>query len=289
MCWKKELEYMLSGKKIKRIARTTVSLLKTKRLIPIEHPVDKEMLLKNKVALITGGSGGIGFAIAKSFLESGCKVIIIGTNEDKCKKSCEKLGTEARYIVFDLKEISKIQELIDTAISIYGKIDILVNSAGIHSTKSLHGYFDVNEEEFDSILTINLKATYFVTQLVVKYMVENKIKGHVLNISSSVANEPAWSPYRLSKWGIKGLTLGVAQQMLPYGITVNAIAPGSTATNLLGIGEGDSIYTEDNEVGRYAMPDEIATYAKLLVSDAGNMIVGDTIYISGGRGVVTIR
>lgn len=279
---------MLSGKKIKRIAKTAVSVLKTKRMIPIERPVDREMLLKDKVALITGGSGGIGFAIAKSFLESGCKVIIVGTNEDKCKKSCEKLGG-GRYIVFDLKETSKIQELINTAVLIYGKIDVLVNSAGIHSTKSLHGYFDVNEEEFDSILTVNLKATYFVTQLTVKYMVENKIKGHGLNISSSVANEPAWSPYRLSKWGIKGLTLGVAQQMLPYGITVNAIAPGSTATSLLGVSEGDSIYTEDNEVGRYAMPDEIATYAKLLVSDAGNMIVGDTIYISGGRGVVSIR
>ena len=274
---------MLSGKKLKRIVRTTVSMLKTKRIIPIEHPVDMEMLLKDKVALITGGSGGIGFAIAKSFLESGCKVIIVGTNEGKCKKSCEKLGGEVRYIVFDLKETFKIQELIDTAISIYGKIDVLVNSAGIHSTKSLHGYFDVDEEEFD------LKATYFVTQLTAKYMVENKIKGHILNISSSVANEPAWSPYRLSKWGIKGLTLGVAQQMLPHGITVNAIAPGSTATNLLGVSEGDSIYTEDNEVGRYVMPNEIAMYAKLLVSDAGNMVVGDTIYISGGRGIVTIR
>lgn len=279
---------MLSGKKLKRIAKTAVSMLKTKRVIPIEHPVDNEMMLKDRVALITGGSGDIGFAIAKSFLESGCKVIIVGTNGDKCKKLCEKLGG-IKYIVFDLKKTSKIQELIDTAISIYGKIDILVNSAGIHSTKSLHGYFDVDEEEFDSILTVNLKATYFVTQLTVKYMVENKIKGHVLNISSSVANEPAWSPYRLSKWGIKGMTLGVAQQMLPYGITVNAIAPGSTATNLLGVSEGDSIYTADNEVGRYAMPDEIATYAKLLVSDAGNMVVGDTIYISGGRGVVSIR
>ena len=280
---------MLSGKKLKRIVRTGVSIFKTKRIIPVERPVDKEMLLKDRVALITGGSGGIGFAIAKSFLESGCKVIIVGTNEDKCKKSCEKLEGGGRYIVFDLKEISTIQKLIDTAISIYGKIDILVNSAGIHSTKSLHGYFDVNEEEFDSILTVNLKATYFVTQLTAKYMVENKIKGHILNISSSVANEPAWSPYRLSKWGIKGMTLGVAQQMLPYGITVNAIAPGSTATNLLGVSEGDSIYPEDNEVGRYVMPDEVATYAKLLVSEAGNMIVGDTIYISGGRGVVSIR
>lgn len=120
-------------------------------------------------------------------------------------------------------------------------------------------------------------------------MVDNKIKGHILNISSSVQNEPAWSPYRLSKWGIKGLTSGLAEKLLPYGIIVNAIAPGSTATNLLGVKDGDSIYTDDNLIGRYIMPDEVATYAKLLVSELGNMVVGDTVYISGGRGTITIR
>ena len=98
---KRKIRYMLSGKKLKRIVRTGVSIFKTKRIIPVERPVDKEMLLKDRVALITGGSGGIGFAIAKSFLESGCKVIIVGTNEDKCKKSCEKLegGGDTLYLI----------------------------------------------------------------------------------------------------------------------------------------------------------------------------------------------
>lgn len=274
---------------MKYAAKTAVSLLKTKRLIPIDHLIDQETILKDKVALITGGSGGIGFAIAKAFAESGCKVIIVGTNESKCVDCCKQIGDNTKYIVFDLKRISEIPNLIEQAVSIWGKINILVNSAGIHSTKSMHDYWDVDEEEFDSIMTINLKATYFISQSVAKYMIQNKVKGHILNISSSVANEPAWSPYRLSKWGIKGLTLGLAEQFIPYGIVVNAIAPGSTATKLLGVREGDSIYTEDNLVRRYVMPDEIAAYAKMLVSDLGNMLIGDTIYLSGGRGVITIR
>lgn len=120
-------------------------------------------------------------------------------------------------------------------------------------------------------------------------MVNNKIKGHILNISSSTGAEPAWSPYRLSKLGVEGFTRGLAQTLTPYGITVNAIAPGSTATNLLGYSNGDSIYTADNVVGRYIMPDEVASYAKILVSDLGNMVVGSTLYVSGGRGTYDIR
>lgn len=280
---------MVSAKKIKRVVKTGVSLLKTKRLIPIEHPIDEQNKLNGKVALITGGTGGIGLAIAKSFVESGCKVIIVGRSTEKCQKCCEEVGKNCSYVSFDLNDIKNIHHFIEKSVSVFGKIDILVNSAGVHSTKSLHDYFDVDEKEFDTIMAVNLKSTFFVSQAVAKYMVDNKIKGHILNISSSVQNEPAWSPYRLSKWGIKGLTSELAEKLLPYGIIVNAIAPGSTATNLLGVKDGDSIYTDDNLIGRYIMPDEVATYAKLLVSELGNMVVGDTVYISGGRGTITIR
>lgn len=276
-------------KKIKFVAKSGVSVLKAKRVVPVLHPTDTQQILSGKVALITGGSGGIGMAIAKSFVESGCKVIIAGTNEEKLKKCCSQIGGETKYIILNLNDISIVNEKIDEASKIFGKIDILVNSAGIHSTKMISDFLDVTEEEYDSIMGINLKGTYFVCQAIGNYMISNKIKGNILNISSSVALEPAWSPYRLSKWGMKGFTLGLAEKLLPYGITVNAIAPGSTATNLLGFKEGDSIFTDDNRVGRYVMPDEIATYAKLMVSDLGKMIVGDTLYISGGRGTIDIR
>lgn len=274
-------------KKLKRIVTGTVVALKSKNYVPIEHTVNND-LLKDKVALITGGSGGIGFAIAKAFLESGCKVIIAGTNEKKLADKLKELG-DGKSIQINLSSVENINKAIDEAITLYGHIDILVNSAGIHSNKVFDSFMDVQESDYDSIMDINLKGTYFVTQKVAKYMVANNVHGHILNISSSTALEPAWSPYRLSKWGIKGMTLGFAQQLQPYGIIVNAIAPGSTATKLLGFKEGDSIYSADNGNHRLTFPSEIAEYAKLMVSSLGDMIVGDTLYISGGRGTIDRR
>lgn len=113
--------------------------------------------------------------------------------------------------------------------------------------------------------------------------------GHILLVSSSRGAEPAWSPYGISKWSLNGLTKGLAQILLPYGIIVNAIAPGSTATELIGVKSGDSIESEENGLGRLVMPVEVANVAKLLVSGAGDMIVGETIHISGGRGLFDIR
>lgn len=120
-------------------------------------------------------------------------------------------------------------------------------------------------------------------------MKENKIKGSILIVSSSRGSEPAWSPYGISKWGLKGLVEGLGKMLIPYGINVNAIAPGSTATGLIGIKEGDSITSEENGMNRLIMPDEVATLAKLLVSDAGKMIDGEVVHIAAGRGTFDIR
>lgn len=276
-------------KKVKFVAKSGVSVLKSKRVVPIQHITDESHILEGKVALITGGSGGIGSSIAKSYVESGCKVVITGTKEEKLRKYCEELGENAKYVRLDLNEVDKIHQKVEAAIKCFGRIDILVNSAGIHSTEMISDFLTVSEKEFDDILSTNLKGTFFISQAVCNYMIENKMKGHILNISSSTSLEPAWSPYRLSKWGVRGFTLGLAQKMLKYGIIVNAIAPGSTATSLVGFREGDSIQTSENKIGRYIIPDEVAYYAKLLVSDLGDMIVGDTLYISGGRGTVDVQ
>ena len=120
-------------------------------------------------------------------------------------------------------------------------------------------------------------------------MKENNIKGHILNVSSSTGGEPSWSPYRISKRALEGMTLGMAQIMQPFGIVVNGIAPGEVATGLINWNEGDSIDTEHNHFGRMAMPEEVANLALFLVSDMGNMITGQMIYMSGGRGVYDIR
>lgn len=120
-------------------------------------------------------------------------------------------------------------------------------------------------------------------------MEKSNIRGSILIISSSRGSEPAWSPYGISKWGLKGLTKGLAKIFVPFGINVNSIVPGSTATELIGIKTGENIFSEENDMNRLIMPDEIATLAKLLVSDAGKMINGEIIHIAVGRGSFDIQ
>lgn len=138
-------------------------------------------------------------------------------------------------------------------------------------------------------MDINLKSEYFVCQSVARYMRNNKIKGHILLITSTRGLEPAYSPYGISKWGSNGFVKGLAELLVGYGITVNGIAPGSTATPLIGIDEGKTIWTSENKEGRYVMPSEVAEVAALLVRDAGRMVNGNVIAISGGRGTFDIR
>ena len=166
------------------------------------------------------------------------------------------------------------------------KIDILVNSAGV-VTK--HDFWNTDEEEYDVIMDTNAKGTFFMSQAVGKQMIEKHIQGHILNVTSSSALRPAWTPYQMSKWAVKGLTLGLADMMIPYGIVVNAIAPGPTATPMLAKKEGDSIYEPYTPSHRYAMPEELASLALFMVSGAGNMIVGDTVYMTGGSGTITMH
>ena len=177
---------------------------------------------------------------------------------------------------------------VDEAASLFpdNRIDILVNSAGVvaHS-----GFENMTEEEYDNIMNVNAKGTYFMSQAVSRFMIAHKIRGHILNVSSSSALRPAWTPYQMSKWAVRGMTLGLADALLPHGIIVNAIAPGPVATPMLGKYEGDSIYNYANPSGRFSMPQEIANLAVFMVSSMGDLIVGDTFYITGGSGTITLH
>lgn len=264
-----------------------LSLIHQRKIVFIPQLIEEKDLLKSKVALITGGSGGIGFAIAESFIQSGCRVIITGTNVEKLKGCCLKLGSDSRYLQLELNKVETFKTKVREASLFWGNIDILVNSAGVFSTKNI--FINVEENEYDNIMSINLKGTYFITQTVANYMIDKQIKGHILMVSSQSALEPAWSPYRLSKCALNGITKGIAQQLLTHGIIVNGIGPGPTATAMQNYEEGESIFSTGNSVGRYTMPEELAVYAKYLVSDMGNMVIGDTLYLSGGRGIIDIR
>lgn len=273
---------------LKSKIRTLISLFKEEKKIPITELIPESEILQGKVALILGGTGGIGYAIAKEFLDSGCKIIIAGTNLKKLEEQTQKLNScNAAYMIFDYADVSSFNNKIKEAVNKFGKIDIFVSSAGVHTEKA--DFWCIQENEYDRVMNINLKGTYFACQEMANYMKENNIRGHILLISSSRGSEPAWSPYGISKWGLNGLTKGMAQVLLPYGIIVNAIAPGATATNLIGVKEGDSIVTEENLSNRLILPKEIAVYAKMFVSETGNMIIGETLHISAGRGVWDIR
>lgn len=276
---KRVIKYILYGvPMVKRVQANVVSL-------------DINKMLDGRVALITGGTSGIGKAIAETFLKSGATVIITGRNESKINNVLNEIKNQ--NVLYKLKvfgvqlnniqpssfghKLEEIIKLISPA-----KIDILVNNAGI-------GGGDISnttEEEFDQVIKTNLNGTFFLSKIVSKYMIKNSIKGNILNIASSSSLRPAASAYTFSKWGIRGFTLGLAKTLAPFDITVNGLAPGPTATPMLHC-DGHDISFEKNPMRRFAMPEEIANMAAVLVSDMGRMIVGDIVYMTGGAGVIT--
>ncbi len=274
---------------IKSKIRNVLCLLRTKEILPVVSPITEEELLKGKTALISGGSGGIGLAIADELLRLGCFVIIAGTSEDKLVSICRGKDTEQlKYIVINMKEIHTFPDKISEVckMSPNDGIDILINCAGINNSNT---FFEVDECTFDDIMDINLKGAFFLSQSVAKLMIHKRIKGHILNLSSASSLRPASQPYAISKWAITGMTKGLADELIKYGIVVNALAPGPTATPMLGKKSGDDLSHPSSPAGRYALPQEVARLAGFMVSGYGDLIVGDTFYITGGSGTISLH
>lgn len=242
-------------------------------------------LLENRVAFITGGSSGIGFAIAEAFLKSGAKVILTGRSEEKLKKAIDYLSKfgDCIELKLDLFDIDSFQSVIERAISIYGRIDILVNNAGVSGGLLVNA----TKDKFDEVIDTNLRGPFFLSKIIGRYMVDNDIHGNILNISSASSVRPAACAYTLSKWGIRGFTQGLARTLLPYNIIVNALAPGPVATPMLSKQNiNENISLPRTPSGRYALPCEIANMAVILVSDLSRLIVGETIFMTGGAGTL---
>lgn len=247
-------------------------------------------LLEGRTAIVTGGTSGIGYAIAKAFLNAGATVIITGRNQGRITTSVEKLKAETscdRVYGKDLDntEVSTFDKIFNDILSHKetSKIDILVNNAGVN----FKGMPNAIEEEYDKVMDTNLKGVFFLSQLFGKYLVKNGIRGNILNIASSSSLRPADSAYTLSKWGIRALTLGLAKSLAKNGITVNGIAPGPTATPMMIKDKNQNMALDRLPLGRYIMPEEIANMAVILVSDMGRSIMGDIIYMTGGAGNLT--
>lgn len=247
-------------------------------------------LLEGRTALITGGTSGIGLAIAKAFLNSGANIIITGRDNKRIQSTCNDLKKIASVsnvygLQMDNSNVALFTNKIEEIHKFSGinQIDILVNNAGV-----LGGEIkNVTETEYDTIVDTNLKGVFFLSQTLGYYFKERHIKGNILNIASSSSLRPAASAYTISKWGVRGLTLGLAKLFTPYGITVNGIAPGPTATRMILQENNKDIAFPKNPIGRCAMPEEIANMAVFLTSDMGRTIVGDIIYMTGGAGLIT--
>ena len=274
---KRGFQYIVHGVPTNHVVASVVSLS------PSE-------LLKGRCALITGGSSGIGYAIAQAFVNAGASVIITGRNEQKLAESCEFLNnsTNRKDVACGFKmDVKSLDDIKTSLKSIYTaispkKIDILVNNAGVIGEI---GIADVQENMFDDVISTNIKGPFFLSAFVGQYMKENGIEGNIINILSSSSLRPANSAYGISKWGMLGFTQGLAKSLAPYGITVNGLAPGPTATPMLAV-DKENIYRK-GLLGRYILPEEIANVAVILVSSLSKAIIGDTIYMTGGCGLLS--
>lgn len=270
---------------LSKIKKYILNNLVREKITPIKTPVYEGQLLIGKVAMIIGGSGGIGQGIAERFIANGCRVILSGTNEEKLSSLCRKFGDKSRYIVLDVQVVESLHKKILEASDFFGKIDIFVYSAGVHGYDQ---FGSVTEYTWNKIMDINLKGMYFLCQEAANYMISNKIQGHILNISSASCTKPGWTPYEISKWGVRSMTLGLADKLIKNGIVVNSIAPGPVATAMLGRETGDNLTWQGNPSGRMATIEEIGNLAVFMVSSMGTLIVGDTYFISGGSGTICI-
>lgn len=270
----------------KYLRKKFVKIKKEKVLIPCFEG----NILFGKRALITGGSSGIGFSIAENFLKNNASVTICGRDKKKLQLAKKKLlnnvgcsESEIDILQIDISNVKSASEIL-TNYLYEKKFDIFVNNAGVNGGNL---FPNTSEKEYDRVMETNLKGMYFVSQVFANHMINNNIKGNILNITSSSALRPGISPYILSKWGERSLTLGMAKKYIQHGIVVNALAPGSTLTPMLSDENETDLFLEYSPSKRYASPEEIANLATILVSDMGRLIVGDTIYATGGSGVIT--
>lgn len=278
---------------VKRIIKKTINYFSKKEVIVNVITLHKSDLLKGRCALVTGGTSGIGYSIAEAYLKAGASVIITGRSMSRINVAIEQLKkTKNGSLVFgyelDNTQVGKFNAIFKEMLEeVNAKgiatIDILVNNAGVNY-KGMPG---ATEEEYDQVMDTNLKGSFFLSQLFGTYLVANHIKGNILNIASASSLRPADSAYILSKWGLRGLTLGLAKALGANGITVNGIAPGPTATPMMISHDSTNMALDRIPLGRYIMPEEIANMSVILVSDMGRSVMGDIVYMTGGAGILT--
>lgn len=244
--------------------------------------------LTDKIAVVTGGGTGLGFGIAKAFTESGCQVVITGRREKVLMDACNKLKCNAQYIVNDITELDLLCGLVDEIETRIGPIDILVNNAGINQKKNT---LKVTNNEFENILQTNLNGLFVLARETGNKMVERS-RGSIINITSMAAiyGIPKVSAYSASKAGVLGLTRALAADFSPFGIRVNAIAPGFIKSPM-----HDKAFKSDPErkrrvlertpLQKFGTSEDVAYAAVYLASDASRFITGIHLPVDGGNSI----
>lgn len=273
-------------RKILKLIKNFLLCLKTGSR-PVQVSVSQisyEKMFEGKSVLVTGGTSGIGLEIAKKFLSLGAKVTITGRNIDKLNAIKKEIQNESLFVTeWDISSTNIIDEKVDEIIEKMGKIDILINNSGIYAPNN---FFNTDEKLFDEIMNTNLKGLFFTSKKIAEYFIKNSIKGKIINISSVRSIQGGAEPYGISKWGVRGLTQGLARDLAKYGIVVNAVAPGITATRINGISIQNNAFTSSSLDNRVAIPQEIAEIVIFLSSSASNHLIGQTIVCDGGETLI---
>ena len=240
--------------------------------------------LQGRVAIVTGGAQGIGEACARRFAREGARVVIADVADARGQALADELG--ARYVHCDVGDKAQVDALVAQAVQAHGRIDVLVNNAGIFRAAD---FLDVTEEDFDAVLRVNLKGAFLVGQAVAREMARAR-RGSIVNMSSvnSVLAIPGIASYNVSKGGINQLTRAMALALADQGIRVNAVGPGTIATELA----TQAVLTSEDARRRILMrtplkrlgePAEVADVVAFLASDAASYITGEIVMVDGGR------
>lgn len=250
------------------------------------------MMLKNKVALVTGGTSGIGYAVAHRYLKEGAKVVISGRTKKKCEtvmRRLEKVGKgRVRYAYGDVSKSADAKKLIAETVKQFGRLDILVNSAGIYLEKRAE---DTSEEEWNRIIDVDLKGVFLCSKYAYPQFRKQKA-GMIINISSDagITGNPNCAAYCAAKGGVSNLTRAMALDYARENIRVNAICPAVIDTpmndNEICLHEDPKEYArreaEEHPVGRIGRPEEVAFVALMLASEESGFMTGACVAVDGG-------
>jgi glucose 1-dehydrogenase len=247
------------------------------------------MSLKNKVAIVTGGNSGIGQAIVLELARQGASIVIDYVAHPEATSTLEqqiaKLGSQSAGVQADVSKLADLQKLIDAAVSRFGRVDIMVNNAGIETRTSV---LDTTEAQYEAVMSVNLKSAFFATQIAAKQMIKQGGGGRIINITSVHEDwpMPGNTAYCLAKGGMRMLTRTAGLELASHKILVVGVGPGAVATpiNLSTMTDSAKLAQLDAAIplGRMARPEEIANVVAFLAGDGASYVTATTVFADGG-------